>query len=661
MKHLFSVFFFLVFSFSVFSQSSLRDFGSAEVNGTSIYQPSDAPVVFLDQLPNQSNGIFSDSTCTNCGGAQVLADNFTATIAGPTVGITEIKMWGGYYPEDIPNTTDDFTIIIHSDAGGLPGAIVDARYNLQANSRVNTGVVLFGVHEYEFTFDLSASPVMITTAGIYHIEIYNNSVESGNFFWEAGNLDATHGIVGQSYAFTAPGSGWAYDASTDMAIQVNGDDNIVGANFTDNFDSYTAGQQLACQNPIDWTTWSDLPCDPTEDPYISSNYSYSSPNSVVIVQNNDLVKLHGMQTTGHWYMSYLLYIPAGKSGYFNQLSQFGATNQWAVEVYFDAGGAGRVLNGATVNFTWQEDTWQQVVLDVDLDSPTHDANLYFGTSDPLPVIASWDWTRGGTYINEIDANDFFGAAATDEMYMDNYYFGDVMPPIISGNNGVLLIYENSTGADSVEAWLNALGEMYTRVSYTVALTMPTSQWLTYDAAYYIGVPSTGAEQDSCGAYMNAGGNLLIADNDFSYSYGTTPWCHDYIMSDYVSDAGSDGTITGMDIMAGLTFDISADPYPDDVLPYTGAYGTGVPIFLAPTGTTYSGMRGPGGFFRSEYLCWDPQYTGGSYADKLALYSKTYDWLAFGIIPVELTSFTATVNQNKVELNWVTATETNNQS
>ena len=25
--------------------------------------------------------------------------------------------------------------------------------------------------------------------------------------------------------------------------------------FTDNFDSYIAGQLLACQNPVDWTTW----------------------------------------------------------------------------------------------------------------------------------------------------------------------------------------------------------------------------------------------------------------------------------------------------------------------------------------------------------------------------------------------------------------------
>jgi hypothetical protein len=201
-----------------------------------------------------------------------------------------------------------------------------------------------------------------------------------------------------------------------------------GPIFTDNFDSYIAGQQLACQTS-NWTTWSNLPCDPTEDAYISSNYSYSGANSVVIVQNNDQVRLAGSLTSGKWYMSFLLYIPTGKAGYFNQLSGFAPNpNQWAVECYFDAGGAGRLVADVTTNFTWQENTWQQVVLIVDLD--THNAEFWFGDTDPLNMIYSWDWTRGGTINNQIDANDFFGATANDEMYMDNYYFGNAMPPII---------------------------------------------------------------------------------------------------------------------------------------------------------------------------------------------------------------------------------------
>jgi hypothetical protein len=95
-----------------------------------------------------------------------------------------------------------------------------------------------------------------------------------------------------------------------------------GTTFTDNFDSYTAGQQLACQNPTDWTTWSNLPCDAVEDAYISTNYAYSGANSTVIVQNNDLVKTHGQLTSGEWYISVLIYIPTGKAGYFNTLAGF---------------------------------------------------------------------------------------------------------------------------------------------------------------------------------------------------------------------------------------------------------------------------------------------------------------------------------------------------
>ncbi len=207
--------------------------------------------------------------------------------------------------------------------------------------------------------------------------------------------------------------------------------------FTDEFDSYTVGGQLACQNPVDWTTWSNLPCS-GEDTFISDAYSYSAPNSNLVVVNNDVVKPLGNLTTGTWFMSMLVYIPAGKSGYFNTLTGFTPDPfEWAHDCYFDVGGAGRLDitggggGGTVVPFTWLEDTWNQVVLIVDLDSPASPAEFWIGTSPSnLTMVATWDWTNGGTKANRIAANDFFGAAATDEMYMDNYYFGDAMPPII---------------------------------------------------------------------------------------------------------------------------------------------------------------------------------------------------------------------------------------
>ena len=118
-----SVLFIVLLSFSAFAQSSLLEYGPAEVSGTSIIEAPLTPIVFLNQAPNAINGLFADSSF-NGTLQQSIAENFVVAAAGPTYGITEIKFWGGYFPENIPNTTDDFTILIHSDAGGSPGAVI---------------------------------------------------------------------------------------------------------------------------------------------------------------------------------------------------------------------------------------------------------------------------------------------------------------------------------------------------------------------------------------------------------------------------------------------------------------------------------------------------------------------------------------------------------
>ncbi len=221
-------------------------------------------------------------------------------------------------------------------------------------------------------------------------------------------------------------------------------DDIGGGNtFFENWDDFIAGQQAACQDPWptggNWTTWSNDPCNATEDPLISSNYSFSPSNSVVIVQNNDFIKPLDDKTTGKWFISMLYYIPTGKSGYFNTLNQWTppSTFVWGMDCYFDVGGTGRVDTtgggGATfiVPFTWAQNAWNQVVVIVDLDATPPKAEFWIGT-DPsnFHMVTSWGWTQNGTKPTQLAANDFFGAAATDEMYMDNYSFGDVMPPII---------------------------------------------------------------------------------------------------------------------------------------------------------------------------------------------------------------------------------------
>ena len=168
--------------------------------------------------------------------------------------------------------------------------------------------------------------------------------------------------------------------------------------FYDDFEAYITGQQLACQNPIDWTTWSNLPCDPTEDPFISSNYAFSGVNSVAITYYNDLIKPLGNLTSGRNYINFHVYIPVSKTGYFGLLSRFNpGPNEWGMECYFDTGGVGRLMlvPGEPIIFNYTYNIWHyvQIVVDFNID----EAQFWIDGT----LIYIWQWTQNGTVANQI--------------------------------------------------------------------------------------------------------------------------------------------------------------------------------------------------------------------------------------------------------------------
>ncbi len=224
--------------------------------------------------------------------------------------------------------------------------------------------------------------------------------------------------------------------------------------FFDNFDSYTAGQLLACQSPTNWTTWTNSPCLAGEDAVVSNTYSLSTPNTVKIVSANDLVHLLGGQTTGIWYFSFNFYIPATKAGYFNILSDFtfGTGGYWAFECYFNAGGAGGLIANHIASpgqpFTWNVAAWNFVEVKINLNTDLAE----FRVNNNL--VLSWPWTIGssaGTGTLVIDAADFYGATLGDEMYVDNFWFGTTPFPVEltsftaqAGNGNVTLNWSTAT-------------------------------------------------------------------------------------------------------------------------------------------------------------------------------------------------------------------------
>jgi len=189
--------------------------------------------------------------------------------------------------------------------------------------------------------------------------------------------------------------------------------------FEDNFDTYNAGEQLACQNPVGWTTWSNLPCS-SEDAYVSDAFAYSGSNSVVIVENEDLVKnLDTYLTSGAYSSRMMVYVPTGFDGYYNAMTDFDVAYEWGFEIYFNLDGSGSVNGGGTgaATFTYAHDTWMMAQLDIDLDNDW--AEFYLDGT----LLHGWTWTlgaAGGGAQLQLAAFDFFGATATTQMYFDDF-------------------------------------------------------------------------------------------------------------------------------------------------------------------------------------------------------------------------------------------------
>ena len=196
--------------------------------------------------------------------------------------------------------------------------------------------------------------------------------------------------------------------------------------YATDFESFTAGGQVACQDPTNWTTWSNAPCSPTEDAYVSTDFAHSGVNSVKDEGVNDLVLNLGNKTTGSYEFDFSMYIPTDFCGYYNILQDFaGSSSTWGLEVYFHTDGSGIINAGGngTATFTYNHDLWMPIKNVIDLDNDQ--AELYIDGN----LIYTWQWSLGATGsagINQLSAVDFFaGADANYTTDVPKYYFDDI--------------------------------------------------------------------------------------------------------------------------------------------------------------------------------------------------------------------------------------------
>ena len=161
--------------------------------------------------------------------------------------------------------------------------------------------------------------------------------------------------------------------------------------YATDFESFTAGGQVACQDPVNWTTWSNAPCG-TEDAYISTDFAHGGVNAVKDELVNDLVLPMGNKTAGKYEFSFWMYIPTNHGGYYNLLHNFaGSSSEWGLEFYFtDAGSADLHAGGVVTSVPYTHDQWFKVKNEIDLDADQ--AKVYL--DDVL--VYTWQWSLDPT-------------------------------------------------------------------------------------------------------------------------------------------------------------------------------------------------------------------------------------------------------------------------
>ena len=177
---------------------------------------------------------------------------------------------------------------------------------------------------------------------------------------------------------------------------------VFGQTFTDNFDSYTAGQKLCPQSGGAWTTWSNAPGG-TEDVLVSNADAVSGSNSLYFSTTaqtggpTDLVRNFGVLNTGQFDMDFNIKVETGKAGYFNLQRNATIGQVWAMDCFFNDNGSLVINNQDGLSFTgatYPQNVWFNFKLSINFNTNNWEVfidNVSVGSfANPINQIASID-------------------------------------------------------------------------------------------------------------------------------------------------------------------------------------------------------------------------------------------------------------------------------
>lgn len=190
----------------------------------------------------------------------------------------------------------------------------------------------------------------------------------------------------------------------------------------ENFESYDAGAYMATANPTQWEAWGSGVLGglvSTEQAHNGNNsmkvYINGSTETDVVLKMNDL-------TTGRYRVEFYMYVPSGKTGYYNMLQDFNGSNSlWGIQLTFNNGIVSIDANGSTYSHPYTENGWTKIQHFIDLDNDWID----FYLDDEIVISYQWSkGTNGDGTMCKLDAIDFYSHTNNNQAGL--YYIDDLV-------------------------------------------------------------------------------------------------------------------------------------------------------------------------------------------------------------------------------------------
>jgi hypothetical protein len=274
------------------------------------------------------------------------------------------------------------------------------------------------------------------------------------------------------------------------------------------------------------------------------------------------------------------------------------------------------------------------------------------------VIKSFSVTAAGNTPTGHSANFNFNITASPGLTSSGSFYLIVgqIPAL------VLCLDENHNSSPAIKAALDS-----NNIAYDYSMTLPADLNLYKSIFVCLGIYSnnyvlSSTDGQTLANYLNNGGMIYMEGGDTWY-YDTQTPVHPMFNITGVSDGSGDlETILGQNgtITQGMTFTYSGENSWIDritnIPPAVTIFRNQSPDYGCAVAYNAGTYKTIGASFEFGGLS-----NGTAPSNRKVLMQKIIEFFGLGIIPVELVSFNAEVEQNVIVLKWETATETNNQA